>query len=443
MDIIANSSMFMNEESPLAYTYTLETFYFDICKEYTMSDHQYLKYGDPEILIESGLTVVGRMVGWFKTLIDKFLNAIKNLNARMSTNILKLDEYCRQYKTKLTNIHVSFDMKGFEYTIHDNIDLKPFDDIITDYNRQIQNIKHLTNEAVDKMIEQNTSEEALSKLRAKIINFKNPISASDFTETVRRKYRNGEIDTKEIHIDNGYIEQIIKNSGQLTKDINAANKEKQKVEEFIKKTEILFDRKIPIIFKDGKQKMELKAGKDSGGNHSGIKSTMEASSNAALRAKNKQQKLQNKNEKLEQKRELQQKKHEMKMANLDRVEASRRETSSKSSDVPISDPQNTYVAAKQQKKIDSIEAKANKKGYSTYDRQYDYDDKTYEIATKYVRYLFNYTKSVSLMYTTVVTERTNALKEQSEFYMSVLRKVVGMSPNDGGNAHKQKEEDDE
>lgn len=389
MDIIANSSMFMNEESPLAYTYTLETFYFDICKEYTMSDHQYLKYGDPGILIESGLVVVGRMVGWFKTLIDKFLNAIKNLNARMSTNILKLDEYCRQYKTKLTNIHVSFDMKGFDYTIHDNIDLKPFDDIITDYNRQIQNIKHLTNEAVDKMIEQNTSEEALSKLRAKIINFKNPISASDFTETVRRKYRNGEIDTKEIHIDNGYIEQIIKNSGQLTKDVNAANKEKQKVEEFIKKTEILFDRKIPIIFKDSGRKMEFKAGTDSKGSHTGIKST--------------KQKL----------------------------------------DVPMSDPQNAYLMNKQKKELARIEAKANNGAKSTYDRQYDYDDKTYEIATKYVRYLFNYTKSVSLMYTTVVTERTNALKEQSEFYMSVLRKVVGMSPNDGGNAHKQKEEDDE
>ena len=362
MDIIANSSMFMNEESPLAYTYTLETFYFDICKEYTMSDHQYLKYGDPEILIESGLVIVGRMVGWFKTLIDKFLNAIKNLNARMSTNILKLDEYCRQYKTELTNIHVSFDMKGFEYTIHDNVDLKPFDDIITDYNRQIQNIKHLTNEAVDKMIEQNTSEDALNKLRAKIINFKNPISASDFTETVRRKYRNGEIDTKEIHIDNGYIEQIIKNSGQLTKDINAANKEKQKVEEFIKKTEILFDRKIPIIFKDSGRKMEFKAGTDSKGQHTGIQS--------------KKQKL----------------------------------------NVPMSDPQNAYLMNKQKQELARIEAKANKSAQSTYDRQYDYDDKTYEIATKYVRYLFNYTKSVSLMYTTVVTERTNALKEQSEFY---------------------------
>lgn len=444
MDIITDSSMFMNEETPLAYVYTLETFYFDICREYTMSDHQYLKYKDPEILIESGLGVLGRMVGWFKTLIDKFLSALKNLNARMSTNMLKLDEYCRMYKKKLTNIHVSFDIKGFEYTIHDNIDLKPFDDIIADYNKNIANIKRLTKKSVEEMSKRNTSTEALDKFRAKIINYKNPISASDFTETVRRKYRNGEIEPKEIHIDNGYIEQIIKNADQITKDLNDAKREQAKVEEYVKKTEILFDRKIPIIFKDGKQKMELKAGKNSNNEYKGIKSTAESTFLMESPKSNiKAEKAKMKEEKLQQKRELQQKKHDIKMANLERVENSRRQTEKNNGSLDNLpwDPQNAIAQKTKAKQIEKAEKKANKSGNSTYDRQYDYNDDLYEVATQYVRYLFNYTKSVSLMYTTVCTERMNALQEQSKFYMSVLRKVVGMNPNDGKNAHSARGDD--
>lgn len=482
MDIVTDSTIFMYDDTPLSYIYTMESFYFNICEEFIKTDHQYLKCHDVSILTESTLDLLHRMVSWFKSLIDKFLTGLKNINARLSTNILKLDEYCRLYKDKLSKIHVSFDIKGFNYTIYDNINFKPFDDIISDYNKTIANIKLLSKDEVMRRQESTMAESSMNKLRASIINNKESIPSSDYIEVIRRKYRDGQIEAKDMHIDNGVVDQIVKNSAEITRNLKLAKKEQQQVEKFVKETEILFDRKIPIVFKDGRRQMELKSAKNHNGQYIG---TTEAMSDRERdkwesRIANAETDKQRADLKLRYKEALdkehsvsryeQSERAKLKSGKMDadsrdldkkksrdyesmrdsrRREKNESESLNQNKSKPIQKIDHTIKSNnsnssnnKDKYTDDYYSPKSKNNKHPIGERHVDYNDQLYEVVTLYTRYIFNYTKTVSMLYTTAVSERMHALDEQSKFYMTILKRVTGMNPDDGGNAYSDKNKDD-
>lgn len=375
----------LNEHSSMSLTFMSECVYRDICQEYIYTDHQYIKNNDVSILVESTNTILSKIGNWFKTMITNLMNVLDKIKMKLSANIQDLGIFCKQYADKIKDIDVNFTISGFNYTIIERIDQKYLQFTIDSYNKDIDKFRNLRK--MDKMKVdykwRNSNENFLNDIRGNLLGLSEPVTADNFVDTTRSTFRGGKLKPIPIKVDNRMVSMIISESKTLSKKEAQAKKDKEYIIDFMKKTEMFFNKTVPVIYnKKGKEEIVL--------HRNDINTSYKAHHD----------------------------KHKSipeRMSSTNAVRSISKKISDKALDI-------------------KYDRRNERTGVDKHAVTYSYDKETYEIINKYVRDTFEFTKKISQIYSTVCIEQVNAYKEQSAFYLSIMKRIsTGKSKDSDSN----------
>ena len=102
------------------------------------------------------------------------------------------------------------------------------------------------------------SDANLDKVRAKVLGVSGPVSDEDFTEFVRKTYRDGEESTIDITVDTSMYRQTVDGVESLVKEKKAAEKLRDELLVLLDKTQKFFDKKVSTVYVDGNKKIATK-----------------------------------------------------------------------------------------------------------------------------------------------------------------------------------------
>lgn len=241
--------------------YCLESMHFATIQDSMRIRYLYETTGDLAILTEGFSDIVSSMGKFFKTMIEKIKEFFKKVLMKISSYFMDIDKFCAKYKTELDKItNVDFDIRGFEFTLHDEPNMEPFHKIVDDYNAGLSDAVKM--KVSDIVKEQNAylATDNLNRLRGVILGNNSPIMEEDFLEEIRKYYRKGEIDTVEVHVDTTMFRDIVRGSSALMKEKKEAERTRDTLISLLQKTENFFNKKVPTVYDSkGNRSVELRS----------------------------------------------------------------------------------------------------------------------------------------------------------------------------------------
>lgn len=237
--------------------YELNEFNAYIIKENVKYVHAYRTIGNPDILTEGFTDMLGNMGEFFKKMIDKIKEFFKKILMYVASVFMDIDKFVKTYKKELDALKdIKFTIYGFKWTMHEAPNMEAFRKIVDDYNSELSDIAK--KKKADILKEQNDwlKESNLDKLRGEVLGSNQNISSEDFTETIRKYYRDGEISEISIDIDDSEYRNIISNVDSLVKDKKEAEKTRDDLIVLLDKTKRFFDQKASTVYVSGVKKIK-------------------------------------------------------------------------------------------------------------------------------------------------------------------------------------------
>ena len=244
-----SGSLLNDDIQYLAEIYELNDLNFQIVKETIKYTHAYKVIGNEQILIEGFMDVVNKMGEFFKKMIEKIKEFFKKILMYVNACFMDIDKFVKKYKSDLDKLKkINFDINGYEFTMHEAPDMTEFNDIVSNYNAEISDAKTLKKEDILKRQNEYLSSQNLDKLRGEILGTNSNITEDDFNEEVRKYYRNGELDSKSIHIDDSEFRKVVSNVDTIAKGKREAEKTRDELIVLLDKTQRFFDQKVSTVY---------------------------------------------------------------------------------------------------------------------------------------------------------------------------------------------------
>ena len=244
--------------------YDLNELHLGIVKETMCINHAYQTIGVPEILTEGFSDILGKMGDFFKKMGEKIKEFFRKFFMIINGYFMEIDKFVKKYKPELDKVKgLDFTIQGYKFTIGEKPNLEPFQDLVNSYNEALSEINKLKSNEIKKESNAMLSDTNLDKIRAKVLGVSTPISAEDFTDTIRKTYRNGDDSTIEITVDDAMYRNTISDVESLVKEKKDAEKLRDQLLVLFNKTENFFEKKVSTVYvnKDKKiatQKLNVK-----------------------------------------------------------------------------------------------------------------------------------------------------------------------------------------
>lgn len=250
-------SVLYDDISFLAEIYSLEDMTLQIAKENVKYVHAYQTIGNVDILTEGFTDSLQKIGNFFKAMIEKIKQFFKKIFEYIDACFLDIDKFVKKYKKELDAVSkVDFTVNGFEWTMHEPPNMEPFQKLVSDYNDAIADASKLKKSDIIKDQDEFLSKSNLDKLRGEILGSKEPIDEDDWSETVRKYYRNGEIDAQSIQVDVSMFRQYVNDADSLVKKKKEAEKTRDDLIVLLDKTQRFFDKKAPVVYGSGVKKIK-------------------------------------------------------------------------------------------------------------------------------------------------------------------------------------------
>lgn len=240
----------------LAEIYSLEDMSFEIAKENVKYVHAYQTIGNQSILVEGFTDAIDKIGNFFKMMIEKIRAFFKKIFAYIDACFMDIDKFRKKYKTELDKINnVDFDVNGFEWTMHDAPNLDPFNDLVSGYNDALSNFEKVKKDDIKREQNEFLTDKNLAELRGKILGSNDAISEDDWHESIRKYYRNGELDAQKIHVDTTMYRDCVASAPQLSKFKKESEKTRDDLIMLLDKTQRFFDQKASSVYVSGTKKL--------------------------------------------------------------------------------------------------------------------------------------------------------------------------------------------
>lgn len=241
----------------LADMYALEELNFQMAKENVKYVHAYNTIGNPDILTEGFSDMLGNMGNFFKKMIEKIKEFFKKIFMYIASCFMDIDKFVKKYKKELDALNkIDFDIYGHKFTLHDAPNMDEFRKIVDEYNSEVSEANKLKKAEV--LARQNDFLKAtnLDAIRGKVLGSNQNISEEDFVETVRKYYRNGELEEVEIHIDDAEYRKIVSDTESVVKGKKEAEKTRDELIVLLDKTQKFFNQKASTVYVSGVRKIK-------------------------------------------------------------------------------------------------------------------------------------------------------------------------------------------
>lgn len=237
--------------------YELNQLDFEITKETLKYMHQYKISGNESILVEGFLDSVSKMGDFFKRMIDKIKDFFKKIFMYINACFMDIDKFVKKYKDELSKIrNVKFDINGYKFTPHDVPNMVDFIEVVDNYNSEIADVSKLKKDDILKRQNEYLKTENLDKIRGRVLGVNTPIEEDDFHEEVLKYYRDGEVNTHVIEVDDSLFNSTISEIPTLMKEKKAAEQTRDQLISLLDKTQRFFDQKIGPMYDGGAQKLK-------------------------------------------------------------------------------------------------------------------------------------------------------------------------------------------
>ena len=232
--------------------------HYYIVKEDMKLSHLCVITGDEDIAMDGFRDIVVKMANFFKEMIKKIKEFFRKIFMFVDSYFMELDKFTTKYKKELDSVkEVDFSIQGYKYTLHDAPDMTPFQTIVSDYNSGLSGASKMKVDDIKKEQVEYLKASNMDKIRARIMGASNPVTDEDFTEEVRKFYRNGESDKVEIKVDMNMFRDIVSGAKELTTGKKEAIKTRDELINLLTKTENFFDKKVSVVYRGDSKKVPV------------------------------------------------------------------------------------------------------------------------------------------------------------------------------------------
>ena len=198
-DVMLNEMMFESADQ-----HVFQTMMDSMCAMY-----QATACGDMSIAREGLGDMAKSAWEWFKSIIKKIADFIKNAFNYLMSYVLDFEKFIDKYKENVNNFQ-EFEVSGYTYTIDgEPIDNYGVDKIVTQYNTNIDKIKDKETSEVQAMIREELGKESIGEMRAKLCGKTGIIKPDKFVKEMEKKFRNGKGSKSTIKVNSGLVSGYI------------------------------------------------------------------------------------------------------------------------------------------------------------------------------------------------------------------------------------------
>jgi len=206
---------------------------------------------EPDIIMEGALDIFKTIADGIKKFIERVKEFFKKILTYINAGTEELDKLAAKVKEHINDKDIDFTIDGYKFTVVDKKgpDTTEFQRIVSEYNDDMANLKELKDADVKKKLTDWLSESNLDKLRGTVLGTGNSIDESEYLDTIRQYYRDGEESTSEITVDKAYVNNIISGSKKLEEVKKSAIKDRDTLITLLSKTEAFFNKSLPMVYK--------------------------------------------------------------------------------------------------------------------------------------------------------------------------------------------------
>jgi hypothetical protein len=207
---------------------------------------------DYDIVTESVSDTIQTFINGIRKFIEKVKEFFKKILLYITSAHKDLDKLAKDVKPIVDKMDkIEFTIQGYKFTVLDTPgpNTREFQSIVDSYNEDMKNIKDLKIEEVKREVSKWLYESHLDQLRGDVLGVGSGINQDDFLETVRKHYRNGETSTSEIKVDKMMIDQIIRDSSNLTRVEKDSIKDRDTLCTLLKRTEQFFSNNVSTSYR--------------------------------------------------------------------------------------------------------------------------------------------------------------------------------------------------
>lgn len=242
--------------SLLADIYDLNKLNFNIVKESMRAEHAYRMIGDPDILTEGFADILSKMGEFFKNMVKHIKEFFRKIFMFIDSQFMEIDKFTKKYKKELDKVKgIKFTIQGYKFTLHDKPDITPFKELVDTYNASIADAKSLKMNDIKLEESEKLSNDNLEKIRGIVLGNNKRFKEDDFSEEVRKYYRDGNDETIEIEVNDSLFRQTINSVEDLVKRKKDAEKYRDQLIFSLTKAEQFFDKKASAIFVNDQKKV--------------------------------------------------------------------------------------------------------------------------------------------------------------------------------------------
>jgi hypothetical protein len=237
---------------------SLEESFYNINNDFLYANHTGLNDLSSEILTEGFNDFIGSVISFFQKLLKRIKEFGQQVFTYLNAYIADFDKFINQNAEKIMKQNPDFKLGGYEYTFNSNIPkLDKLMHIVHSYNSEISELEHLKKADIIKEREEFISSDNIGRIRADVIGLSGEISSEEFLERTKSVFRNGRMDTKELHINRGELIKTVEGYKNLKKTLLDAKKENERIILLIGDMLNFFQRSASVYYKGGSKSISV------------------------------------------------------------------------------------------------------------------------------------------------------------------------------------------
>ena len=218
--------------------------YFHITREHMASIHLSMKDDDNmEILHEGANDFLKSAAAFIGNMIKRFTELMSKVFTYLQAYIGNFDRFLSKNRDKIDQANPSFRLRGFEYTFDPNIPkMDKLEEIVNTYSRDVGLVQKKGKDELVREREEVTSEEYFSKVRGYVLGTNREIHRDDFLDDVKRIYRDGEVDPKDMIVERDTLIYAASNYTLYKKVLKDCIKERDKAVILLNNLQSFFEK---------------------------------------------------------------------------------------------------------------------------------------------------------------------------------------------------------
>ena len=239
------------ETEALSIIYEAQESEFGVFESFVYSTYIMETNNTPDIIMESAMDILDRIVTAIKKFIDSIKEFFKKVFLFIASLWMDLGKLASEVKKVIDDKKIDFTIDGYKFTVKDasGPNMQEFQDLVSEYNTDMEDISKLKESEVKKRLQDWLEESNVSKVRGQVLGENSPIEEDDFLDAIRKKYRDGADTVSEIQVDRSMVDTIISGAKELEKVKKEATKDRDTLLTLLEKTQRFFDRTLPTMYK--------------------------------------------------------------------------------------------------------------------------------------------------------------------------------------------------